>query len=333
MEDLPTEYAVFLKNKNMIELPRKQIFGNCWAIVLASIIGDKLSIKYNLKSIYPSSIWITSMAKEISKFDGALSFDNINVGYNCMTVALYMIKYPEKFYTKVEDCYKENETIIFETGQKIYKPDKNIKIDYLGNKPDCCLRSLRKNNFSYYCKNKNFKDMILNSAKIKVTKLYRFMRFRKDRFDYTHDDIKYIQDMLKYFIMTHNIVVTEMIYTQEYYYYKQKFKYSIECDIFEQKENFDNFKYRMMNHSVVILGWSREKVEPYREFWYIRDSNLKYYRKVAFSRYDNKECWFGLDIHFTHYKYDFGRSFSIDCDMDKVTLNNLIENNIFQNIN
>ena len=63
----PTTYSAHFVFPSNIENPRYQIYGNCWAKALASLIGDKLCIKYNLLPVIPSSIWLTSMSSLIVK--------------------------------------------------------------------------------------------------------------------------------------------------------------------------------------------------------------------------------------------------------------------------
>ena len=61
-------------------------------------------------------------------------------------------------------------------------------------------------------------------------------------------------------------------------------------EVFEQKipAGFD------LNHAIVILGWTTIKE---KEYWYIRDSNkFGKVKRVAFSRFDNKDFWIGPDL-------------------------------------
>ena len=45
-----------------------QYLPNCWAVAFASCIGDNFCIQENIKAIYPSSIWITTLINEFKKF-------------------------------------------------------------------------------------------------------------------------------------------------------------------------------------------------------------------------------------------------------------------------
>ena len=331
----PNEYSTFLQYKNNFEKPRNQICGNCWAITLASIIGDKLCIKYNLSPIYPSSIWITTIAAELSKNPKFPDFNYISNGYSCLDVAEAMINNPEKFYVKLENCFNEKQTIIYYADEnKVmyneFRPNfqlicGKLDIKYLGNNPDCCLSSLRKNEDSYYCKDFNIKDRLLNLAKIKVVKINIFKTIYKYKSEYNEEEIIQIQNLLKYFIYCNKVAIVQIFSTYQYKLYKQFFKYD-ENKIFEQNENYD---YTDSRHDIVIFGWGKEDVPPYREFWYVRDTNSIYYKKIAFSRYDNKDYWIGIDVQFKiEDNKDFNEIFSLDSEIDSNSLNELIKNNI-----
>jgi hypothetical protein len=112
---LEKEFSYELMNEKNIEKPRMQYVGNCWAIALASLIGDKFSISNNTKPIYPSSIWITSMhqdicnkedEKNIYKKDFCVNF-GIGDGFDSFYAANFMKNNNLDYYTKLGTCYPE----------------------------------------------------------------------------------------------------------------------------------------------------------------------------------------------------------------------------------
>lgn len=112
---LEKEFSYEFMNGKNIEKPRMQYVGNCWAIALASLIGDKFSISNNTKPIYPSSIWITSMHRDICDKedeeniyikDICVDF-GIGGGFDSFYAANFMKNNNIDYYTKLESCYPE----------------------------------------------------------------------------------------------------------------------------------------------------------------------------------------------------------------------------------
>ncbi len=163
--------------------------------------------------------------------------------------------------------------------------------------------------------------------KIKVShfvlqRLYFDCNYYVLKISYTDDKIKNIQSLLKAFIICHKVAHTSMIVTDQYT------KERKQENIFEQKEEFD-FEESVENkryHSVVILGWGYDEVSE-RYFWYIRDTNMDFFKKIAFSRYDNKNYWIGIDIQWSDLKLDI---FSLESSINDEDYELLLKNGIFQ---
>ena len=99
-------------NGKNIEKPRLQYVGNCWAIALASLIGDKFSISNNIKPIYPSSIWITSMHRNICDKE-----DEKNIEYKMIDMQHYLVYLKKK--CQQNDISNRNLSVIFLSNEKV----------------------------------------------------------------------------------------------------------------------------------------------------------------------------------------------------------------------
>ncbi len=319
----PTTYSAHFVFPNNIETPRSQKYGNCWAKALASLMGDKLCIKYNLSPVIPSSIWITSMASLIVK-KTFLNLDQTDIGFYEYETAEFIKKdydenkFNSKLYSKLEDCYPENETFEFLAEEYNYfygKEPKNIKqldLSYFGRlfPEDCCLKNIlgSEDEGSYGCKTVYDSDFDFKSAndsdgKIFITNLYKYNLQHFGKEEHNYRTIKAYQRVLKKFIYCNNLAVTVMNATDQY------LRERYEDKIFEQTEEITKIGL----HAVVILGYDYDEISE-RQFWYIRDTNTYHISKVAFSREDNKDFWIGIDIllHESH------AIFSIDCDVENL---------------
>jgi hypothetical protein len=301
---LEKEFSYELMNEKNIEKPRMQYVGNCWAIALASLIGDKFSISNNTKPIYPSSIWITSMhqdicnkedEKNIYKKDFCVNF-GIGDGFDSFYAANFMKNNNLDYYTKLGTCYPEL-GVIEKKAKEFGLIEKNLdevggtenlnflEINYLGKtEPDCCLINQKYDEILKYYNCIFSLQTIENLIKLRIKDVIKFKSTIKDKIDYTDKDIKTQQRLLKNFIKCNGPVLANIIATKEYL---NSLKNE---EVFEQKipVDFD------LDHSIIILGWTTIKE---KEYWYIRDSNkFGKVKPVAFSRFDNKDCWIGPDL-------------------------------------
>ena len=84
-----------------------QFLPNCWANAMATCIGDNFCIAENLKAIYPSSIWITSLMNDFKKYKG-LPLETI---YDGFYIDREILKYFLKNYSiSLESCHSQNAT-------------------------------------------------------------------------------------------------------------------------------------------------------------------------------------------------------------------------------
>jgi hypothetical protein len=160
-----------------------------------------------------------------------------------------------------------------------------LEINYLGKtEPDCCLINQKYDEILKYYNCIFSLQTIENLIKLRIKDVIKFKSTIKDKIDYTDKDIKTQQRLLKNFIKCNGPVLANIIATKEYL---NSLKNE---EVFEQKipVDFD------LDHSIIILGWTTIKE---KEYWYIRDSNkFGKVKPVAFSRFDNKDCWIGPDL-------------------------------------
>lgn len=330
MNTFPKEFSWHLKYPGRVEKPRAQIYGTCWAHSLASIIGDNFSMNNKLDSVYPSSFWITSMRKDACKFfnkrkdvckEGEIGINN---GFIESFMAHFMKENSDTYYTKLEQCYPNLATIrrvlaktYFEYKDKslansiTYPPisamewmkGNSLDLEYLGYiLPECCTNKIMINRYynRFYCQpyilspNLEKIDMLKKNVKFKVQNMAFFNYTFKFKEEYSEQDIKNMQQQLKKYILCYGEIMSTIIATRGYkeFFYNSKRKYT---DIFYPDTQP---KETERNHAVIILGWGNDDGQ---EYWWIRDSNAGHfypprYYKIAFSRFDNKDYWFGPDL-------------------------------------
>ncbi len=302
---------------------------------MASIIGDYFSIKYDFKSVYPSSFWITSLTSDARKNYNLPNFKGYYLFFEQLLGKL-MKDMPDNFYTKLESCYPH-----YQTSQKVFFQDFYNYYTFILKRPLPRLYQDWEKGNLYTIKNlENIlpsdcceKDMIFNKESGKwecstnSNKLETEIKFFIENFvsmfqvisplsecvyksNYNETLIKNHQQILKNCIKCYGPIGAVINVTKEYrdHFYK---KSGISQEIFPQifipqlkvpsSTSIPNKNDYFNIQPVTILGWGKvENLVGYTEFWYIRDPNSSNYGgeyyKVAFSTMENIASWIGPDI-------------------------------------
>lgn len=292
--DYPKEFSLLNTYPNLLEKTRHQKgTSDCWALSLASLIGDTFSIEKNILPVYPSSIHIAGYANECKnnmiKYK-LVKDDNIeltlNTGYepNKFLTCAEILKYP----IRTEECFPKIDTIKYMTKEKDLDKSKNIPLKNLN---DICKNCIQKVNNKISCKNTNENLKLLYSLEFYIKNKKNIDYELKKRSEYTSNDIINIHNMIKNIIFNVRKPILSTIrqtydYTS-YFYYNKKNEYYIP----------KNSERLIGLHSIIILGW-----ETYKgiEYWICRDTIFSdRFVKIAFSNYDNKNNWIGPDIFST----------------------------------
>jgi len=264
----------------------QSILSNCWAIALASVIGDAYCIKNNLKAIYPSSMWITSFLNDYYMYSKdeeiQIIAEGSELGSDLAKIFFYFLLGKDM---KLEKCYPQNESI------KKFKGEKLINSEL----PKCCLECLMKkneNDKTYSCDPTLTTLTTLNCSSnneiynfnIRITQFYYHRKY--ENFDSAKKNIKNNINMIKYKIRCHGPILTDINETDEYTSYKKRIK-NMNIQNIEDLENIPIFKPTKKgkvdddgSHAVSVVGWGRN-------FWWVRDPHLKFFIKMSFPTYDN----------------------------------------------
>lgn len=283
---IPKEYSIHLSYPDNIYVGRTQILSNCWAYALATIAGYILSIKYDLKPVILSTIWVTSVKKLITKNTGILS--GIDYGFYAEVTAQYMLENEIPF--KLESCFPEKETLkklcqeydIDYVNKDLTFIERHLKLYYLGHE-ECCIQN--RNNYGDcekldFSKDEDLRNYEQFNFNVKITRIIPFI------VEFSEKNISEIQKNLKQFIWCNKLAISVMICTDEY---EEKL---YNQDIFIQKESLNNHNI-IGYHQIIILGWGKDE-KTGLEFWYIKDSNLPFLKKIVFT--DSLDTCIGVDI-------------------------------------
>lgn len=320
-----------------IEKPRDQLSSEtCWGIALASCLGDRYAIKYNIKAPMPSVSWLAS---GVYKKDSILWKDPSSCLYDSKRGYLPTIGDPncrpyghvnsknigrnytyyflspnsekcsktkcDNQYTKLESCYPFDRfynNLINNDPSKIYNK-------YYGDIVD-----EKTNDFNQCSSNK---DTFKLSLKFSLNGFFNFFEQYIDLSDYAtnpdkNDDpllkmgrieIESTKNMIKKEILENGPILTSILVTPDLgnFWYNNK---NI-TDIFRpskiQNHNYNNPVNYM--HAVCIIGWGttiqdNEKIE----YWEIRNSygnrpSYNGYFRIEATTFENKQkAWRSLDI-------------------------------------
>lgn len=273
---VPSSFSWRNKGQDQIEKPRDQErCGGCWAFSIASVLGDRICLKNQLISFYPSSAYLISLASNYQD-SGDSGCDGFDVYTGTQLVANPGIK--------LENCWPFK---IISDSQEFGGPNVGDS-DYVAPNP---LNNNKFTNCCYNCCNGNnpIDNIILN---IQSESIKYFGN--DDNSSYTQDDIDTIIKDIQIEIMTNGPVTASFAVFDNFMEYWDS--NASDGDIYSNNSfilNPDNIS----GHAVVITGWGNENGTNY---WEVRNSwgntGDNGYCKIAFSTFDNKNYWTGLDV-------------------------------------
>ncbi len=330
MDSIPTEFSWHLNYPESIETPRSQLYSNCWAHSLAATIGDNFSISNNLKSVYPSSLWITSLYADSCRYDkslgeiGCLNFVGINHGYNEYSAARFMLS--KNYFTKLESCYPELRTFnkilkyLYLNNKKDqkdkytdwenFKKGNDIEFEYLDkfftdNNLVCCEKNFDLNGiYKLYCEIKGgldktkkleYLEFLRQNIKFEISHLSQFKYSLKYKKDYTSRDIYAIQRSIKAYILCYGPTMCTILATKEY----QNFFYK------KPKENEENEK-TSRKRKIIPIFQQTEKVLDKEDYIRSSEGSLAHAINIlGWGNDDGQEYWWIRDSNSGNFSGDY----------------------------
>ena len=244
--------------------------GGCWAFSVASSLGDRYALKYNIASPYLSSAWLISTAKPAE----VASNVECKTGGNTYTAS----KWLESNSLKLEKCWPYS--IIRNKGFISPEP-LNILPD------DCCFNCCGE--YVYELSNLKF-SCLKDSTKYIVNADDISNEFSGTKSNNAVINVKSTIKSIKIEIMNFGPVVSSFsTYDDFLTYWKED---AASGKIYTRKSN----KYTG-GHAVVLTGWGKENGI---EYWEVRNSWGKTgdngYCKIAMSTSTPKDKWIEIDI-------------------------------------
>ncbi len=296
-----------------------QALSNCWAISLASVIGDAYCIKNKLKAIYPSSMWITTLLNDYLYVPKPIA-PKVDLSSLLKEDFLYFL---QGKYLKLEKCYPQNKTIDFFYGKRL----KNAEL------PKCCLdciatefeKEKKDINKKYSCRNDPeicSKNDIIYNFNIRIEKFY----YKNERINIEKEkkNFKNNINIIKHMIKCHGTILTSIDYTDEYSLYKQNILREKMANNEIGTHNIPIFEPTIKGkikdiHTISVVGWGKDGFGT--DFWWVRDPQLSFLLKITFPRTDNFEYYTG-PFYNNLRKYLFYISF--DISKDPISIYNII---------
>ena len=297
------EFSWHLAYPECIETIRDpQVFPNCWAVSLASCIGDNFCITENIEPIYPSSIWITSLNNAFHENYGR-PLVNLTTG-GIMMGPKFLEFITKNCSISLERCYGGIKTLIAIDENEFLKNGGGIPSD-----ERIYQTILTPDSFFKCCENClywNKKTMItdcstkISSCRDKDEPNYKF-KIELDHLDYylfsyysmSTAIIKKEQNTIKR-MLCDGPINSDFTATTEYFIYGAKQLNNTTVEVFCPKK----VNALLPNHTIEILGWG---FESNIEFLYIKDSNFpSLFLKIAFATMENLDYSIGPD--FTKYQ-------------------------------
>lgn len=319
--DLPLNWSWFIKAPHQIEISRNQgKCACCWAIAVASCLGDRFALRYNIKSPKPSILSAVFLCQKNKNMCG-----NKNGCYGGNSIKLVNMLITG-YYLGLEKCLNFKKTLNQITNErnelnyekKIFNHDlKNIK--------NICKKDLVK----------NIKFKIEKANWIKPVNIQDM----KKGF-YTREEINNTIYMIKKNIIEEGPIIGEFIVSD---YLAQIFNHSFESyeSMPVYSRPLDEDIEKTENHVVVITGWGKSYNQhgilvPY---WEIRNSygyNKNFYGifKIEMTTFERQKYSFGIDLPIYNLKTN---KFITPPPISLIpkgilNLDELIENKIFERI-
>jgi hypothetical protein len=319
-----------------IETPRNQgPCGCCYIHAVISCLGDRFALKYDIRSPYPSVVWVWS-ACGITNHEGQKICDFCNGG-STQTIAKLLQYDDSLFYTKLEICFplKMLKDYINMEQYRLKKIVFNRESIYYGDPSsvyyNTCYKCLEPESIGKD-KYEKIKDVKFSISKSSIQNV---LPYYPKNGEYTDFDIDLLVKMMKYKLCRGPLVAT--------IYLGHSIKHFLANDWLLNPYIVYMLNYNSVNepiighcaqyHSIVITGWgigfssSNEKVE----YWEVRNSwganNTGFFR-VSISTLLTQNYSIGLDIPVREYL----ESFSFD-PAPIENLDELIELGIFKKSN
>lgn len=274
--------------------------GCCYSFAIASALGDRYAIKYNINNPFLSPAWI------LSSYLTGDSYNKCDEGANTKLVSEWLEK--DGNGVKRETCWPYS--ILLESPI----PYKYVAPEALNNKSvipnnccaSCCSDSIE-NKQQFYCA-KNTTNYIIAT--------------KNGVFD---EDPESTIRLIQKEIMTNGPIVSSFSMYKDFYDYwntragckkfNDKSTYNKYGDIYvrdittKNSEGIINGLEADGGHAVVITGWGIQEDGPQKgiKYWEVRNSwgnsGDNGYCKIAFSSSIPKECWNQIDV--PEYKFGF----------------------------
>lgn len=287
---IPDDFSWRKKGKDQIEkggMRNQESCGGCWAFATASVLSDRLALKYKLKSPFLSSAWIISQSYNIDEQQ-----QGCNGGIVQSTSIFFENK--ENGGVKLEECWPFQ--IISESlsyygpgtvDGKMYSPG-SLNVTELSTCCfNCCTNVVAdKSKFTTYIKPGSTKYFGVTIDSVT---------------EYTQQNIDKIIRDIKIEIMTNGPVTTSFKVYDDFMKYYGSSNGRIDTNSGASKGKVYIHGYNsnpIGGHAVVITGWGID--ENGVKYWEIRNSwgsvGDNGYFKALMSDINNQDSWCGFDI-------------------------------------
>ena len=264
--------------------------GCCWAMAVASVVGDRWCIKHKKQSPWFSPIYLMSCSNKC--------FGDFSQSQNCAThscecggaisiAANYLLN--NKIGTT--NCWPFTSIRNYNLSASDHNPPNNCP------QQNCCYCSSTSNSFIANCsdisKNNNIKD-ILKNIKTSLKSINNSLYIIDD--NNKIDNYKTI-NLIKTHLLRGPVVAQFIVFQDFYDFWDNKNSndiYSPHCGSTNEFETFSG-------HAVAIVGWG--KTNDNKEYWLVRNSwgprspsEPTAIFKFLMSIYSEPKNWTGIDI-------------------------------------
>ncbi len=281
--NLPSNWSWFVQAPHQIEISRDQgRCACCWAIAVASCLGDRFAIKYNIKSPKPSILSAVLLCQQNKNMCG-----NKNGCYGGNSIKLVNMLITG-YYLGLEKCLNFEKTLNQITDEKNDISYKKKVFSYdLNTVNNLCRKDLIKN-IKFQIEKANWLKVIdINSMK---------------KGFYTRKEIRDTICQMKKSIIEEGPIIGEFIVSDKL---AKIFNYQ-----FNSYENMpvysrpiDEDIEKTENHVAVITGWGKayNQEDILVPYWEIRnsfgyDKNFYGIFKIEMTTYERQKYSFGIDV-------------------------------------